>query len=293
MFTINMKKLTLLLSASALVGLLVVPAGASAAARGPDGGTSGANCDYARSENGVAAVRVVDDSNATTGGGPGSVIDSDPTAPANADADPIDSDEQAIVYVNTTPKDGGGGAGSGVSGEADAAAGACVNTNSGAGFEGGTLEAGQGSSADGGGADGVYAIADGDDNNAAPAQGYIGVSNFETAPGTPDGCNQANPDNPPPGVLEPTGDPVEPDDQTETGAGTGSGNCLTLRDPMFGTPGLGLDTALWGNNKNGALLAVSGPTLLVCGDDSSSRPAPPAPDRRWESSRRDGCTGPR
>jgi hypothetical protein len=81
------------------------------------------------------------------------------------------------VYAETTQD------GSGSSGTADAAAGVCVNDETAptGGVQGGTLEAGGGSDSSGSaGGDGAYVVLDGDDANPDPADGYYGVSNYET-----------------------------------------------------------------------------------------------------------------
>jgi hypothetical protein len=73
--------------------------------------------------------------------------------------------------------------GSGTTGTASTAAGVCVDEPAAAGV-GGTLEAGTG-------APGTYAILDGDNNNPDPADGYVGLSNYET--GTHDStCDETN-----------------------------------------------------------------------------------------------------
>jgi hypothetical protein len=88
------------------------------------------------------------------------------------------------VYAETTQD------GSGSSGTADAAAGVCMNDETAptGGVQGGTLEAGAGSDSTGAaGGDGAYVVLDGDDANPDPADGYQGLSNYETG-GTTASC---------------------------------------------------------------------------------------------------------
>lgn len=256
-----MKKLTLLLSATALAAVLAIPAGASAdvttARPDPDGAgplTGGESCDYARSEGAEAGTGGTD--TGSVAGDNVEVIDNDGT-----DVVPGAQTEQVIVYANVNPTDDAAdNGGAGVSDDADAAAGACVNLSNGM-FDGGTLEAGAGNpTAFGPGAGGPlggYVIAYGDNDNDAGADptgasdGYIGVSNFETDPAAGDQCEV-------------------PD--AETGGGTNSGGCLTVRSGP--------------NTGNLGTIGAYPVPLLACGDDSS------APAGTWEGSSRDGCTLP-
>ncbi|MDX6698390.1 MAG: hypothetical protein QOE65_1787 [Solirubrobacteraceae bacterium] len=104
-----------------------------------------------------------------------------------------------VVYADA---DGGGGR----TGTADVAAGACVDRNTGAAEpQGGTAEVGAGSPL-GAHAGQAYAVVDGDNDNVDPGSttpgnssgdGYVGVSNFETA--TRNGtCPPDQPGPPPP-----------------------------------------------------------------------------------------------
>jgi hypothetical protein len=124
--------------------------------------------------------------------------------------------------------------GAGTTGQGTAVGG-CVDGLSSVtpGFDGGLVEAGTA-------AGGVYAIVDGDDTNTAVSDqggGYAGVSNVETG-GSPEACNP----------------------NTDTGSGTNSGGCLSIRN----------------------IAAVPLP-LLACGNSSG---------KSWENSQRDGCTIP-
>lgn len=172
-----------------------------------------------------------------------------------------------VVYADADGFAGNGG----MSTDADAVAGVCVNLAGNAtGFEGGVLEAGVGSPVDPKDNAGKYVIADGDDNNCVVmlencagdplSRGYAGLSNLESD--ADDGAGAGT-------------DPGEKEDDCRPGAGdnaeesTNSGDCLTVR--------VGDDD-----------LAAQQVPLLVCGNTSSGT----APDRRWENSRRDGCTLP-
>lgn len=145
----------------------------------------------------------------------------------------------------------------GSSGAADAAAGVCTNNlidaSPDARFDGGTAEVGVGvGKGVPTGVPGVYAVADGDNQNHDPLtsmgtppeesfQGYIGVSNFET--GTPEAAANC----------------TTPND-VDNGGGTNSGGCVVIREA---------------GNTNVAV------PLLACGNDSG---------KNWDGAGRDGCT---
>jgi hypothetical protein len=142
----------------------------------------------------------------------------------------------------------------GMSGSATAAAGACLNTNTpAADLEGGTGEAGAGTSSDG--LPGAYAIVDGDNDNTDPgstgpadsqSDGYVGVSNYETGPrGDPvseaQECIARSPDSP-------------------SNSGTNSGGCL--------------------GPDGGPFVPVP---LVACGNTAGNN---------WDATSRDGCVQP-
>ena len=124
--------------------------------------------------------------------------------------------------------------GSGLTGQGAAAAGVCAdNLPTSPELVGGTIEVGAGDPGE------VYAVVDGDDANTGgqgQAGGYIGVSTFET------GVKDTNCDG------------------EDTGTGSNSGGCLTIRD----------------------VASIPVP-LLVCGNTTG---------KSFGASSRDGCTAP-
>lgn len=124
--------------------------------------------------------------------------------------DPSTNDPGLVVYTGP----------GGTTGTATQVVGVCLNTGAG-GFEGGTLEVGRGTDADTGEAtDNVpgtdaYVVADGDQSNANPSDGYVGLSSYETDSGQ---NNQA------------------PNGQCDGGQGSNGGSCFGVIPTNTGVP---------------------------------------------------------
>jgi len=77
----------------------------------------------------------------------------------------------------------------GTTGTATLAVGACVNAPTPANtFQGGAVEAGVGNGTQ------AYAVIDGDNQNADPGDGYMGLSNYETGSSQDSECSGTGPD---------------------------------------------------------------------------------------------------
>ena len=108
--------------------------------------------------------------------------------PANAAAQAADGSSCSYTDVNGGVV-GVEAGGSGMTGQADAAVGLCVNAPTPVG----TLQGGSGEIGVGNGTQ-AYAVIDGDNENADPADGYMGLSNFETGAGRDANCSGDGPD---------------------------------------------------------------------------------------------------